>query len=347
MTTKCACKTERMLFISTTFNGYYQEIIENLKNSYLVDWYSDRPSNSIFSRAIIRVCPKLMKLKIAKYEQRILKEIGNKRYDVIFVILGQSFSQKFWAELRKSQANAAFIYYLWDSSTNFKCISNNYKFFDITFSFDKNDCQKYGFEFLPLFYTKQFNVDSPNPNPNFDYSYIGTVKPGRYMIVNRILKQLDTQNLKGFKYFYLHSKYVLLYYKIKYKKEFNEVKIGDLNFKLLSREKCFELENNSKIIVDVQQPGQLGLTIRTFEALGMKKKIITTNSDIRNYDFFNENNIYIVNGDTIDFENSFFKTEFKEIDEKIREKYSIKNWTATLIDAAYQLRKYNTKKEGA
>ena len=39
-------------------------------------------------------------------------------------------------------------------------------------------------------------------------------------------------------------------------------------------------------VLDSAQDGQLGLTIRVLEAIGAKKKIITTNEDVINYDFY-------------------------------------------------------------
>ena len=42
----------------------------------------------------------------------------------------------------------------------------------------------------------------------------------------------------------------------------------------------------SKIIVDIHKYGiQDGLTFRVFEAIGYHKKLITTNKDIKTYDF--------------------------------------------------------------
>ena len=52
-----------------------------------------------------------------------------------------------------------------------------------------------------------------------------------------------------------------------------------------------EIFSDSRCILDAPQAGQVGLTIRTIECLGAKRKLVTTNSDIKNYDFYNENNI--------------------------------------------------------
>ena len=325
---------KKVLFISTTFNSYYIEIINCFrKMEYEVDWYSDRPSNSIFTRAMIRLNPKILRHKIKKYSNKIIDETKENKYDLVFVILGQSFEKTFWEKLRSNNPNAKFIYYLWDSSINFNCILNNYKHFDVVYSFDKNDCNNYNFIFHPLFYTEQFNVAKANLQNKYDYAYIGTVKPGRYGKVNDILNILERNNLSGYKFFYLHSKKVLTYYKFKFKNEFKNVKKIDLNYNLLTKEECFNIENNSKIIVDVPQPGQLGLTIRVFEALGMQKKIMTTNADIINYDFYNENNIYVIKDNEIDFNSDFFKKEFIPIDDAVREKYYILNWLKTMIGA--------------
>ena len=64
----------------------------------------------------------------------------------------------------------------------------------------------------------------------------------------------------------------------------------------INGEEMNQLFLNSRCILDSPQAGQLGLTIRVLEALGAKKKLITTNKDIKNYDFYKEENIYEVRG---------------------------------------------------
>lgn len=323
---------KKVLFISTTFNSYYVEIIKCFnKLGFEVDWYSDRPSNSIFTRALIRINPRLLKRRIAKYSKKILHETASKKYDLVFVILGQSFDESFWKELRNIHNKAQFVYYLWDSAINFPCIEKNYKYFDKVYSFDKNDCQKYSFVFEPLFYTDQF-MSQGNYQNDYDYAYIGTVKPGRYSRIKDLLTSLSDYGFCGYQYFYLHSKKVLFYYKIKYNKEFSKIKKNEIQFSLLSKENCFDIENRARIIVDVPQPGQFGLTIRVFEALGMKKKIITTNADIVNYDFYNEKNVYIVKDNEIDFNSVFFHSDYEELSEDIRNHYYILNWLKRIVN---------------
>jgi hypothetical protein len=55
-----------------------------------------------------------------------------------------------------------------------------------------------------------------------------------------------------------------------------------------------EILQASRIIIDIQHPKQTGLTMRTIEMLGLKKKLITTNKDVVDYDFYDEKNIFII-----------------------------------------------------
>lgn len=107
-----------------------------------------------------------------------------------------------------------------------------------------------------------------------------------------------------FDYQYIQGKNVAFYYKI-LEFDFKEAKFSDFVYRRLSN-----VENNKKImqsknIIDCPKEGQTGLTIRTFEALGSSKKLITTSKSIRNYDFYKPENIYIVDGE-IDSNNIFF-----------------------------------------
>ena len=63
-----------------------------------------------------------------------------------------------------------------------------------------------------------------------------------------------------------------------------------------------------------------------------QRKLITTNSDIRHYDFYNESNILIFD-DSIDFNSPFFTNNYQDISEEVYKKYSLKNWLNTMLNA--------------
>ena len=63
----------------------------------------------------------------------------------------------------------------------------------------------------------------------------------------------------------------------------------------------------------------------------MKRKFITTNKDIVNYDFYNSNNILVIDrkNPIIDFD--FLMTPYEELDENIYYKYSLENWILEVL----------------
>ena len=68
--------------------------------------------------------------------------------------------------------------------------------------------------------------------------------------------------------------------------------------------------------------------MRCIEALFMKKKIITNNRAIVQYDFYNKNNILLLNMDQISIENikKFLSLPYVDIDYKITQKYEFTQW---------------------
>ncbi len=83
---------------------------------------------------------------------------------------------------------------------------------------------------------------------------------------------------------------------------------------------------NTKVILDLPHPLQNGLTMRTIEAIGANKKLITTNEDIKNYDFYDEDNICILDKENITIEKDFFEKPYKKISKDIKNKYSLDSW---------------------
>lgn len=320
---------KKVLFIAPDFFSY-SSIIKNklIDLGYEVDWFDDRPSTNIIDKCLLRVNRNILKRKIKKYfYNKIYKAMEEKNYDIVFVILGQSFNQEMFNDLRKLNDKAKYILYLWDAVKNFPHIEDLAKAFDKIYSFDSYDCEKYGYEFLPLFYTEEKKSEL---DIIYDVTFIGTIKKGKLSLLNKIRKDLDVEYKNNYFYLYLQSKLVYFYNKI-LNKEFKGAKLNWFNYKKLSYSKNNEITLQSKIILDIPMAHQNGLSMRTFECLGYHKKIITTNKNVLNYDFYKEENIYYYDGEHLDFDNKFFTSEYVEVDEEILRKYSLDTWIKKLV----------------
>ena len=128
---------------------------------------------------------------------------------------------------------------------------------------------------------------------------------------------------------YLQSKLVYIFYKVFYK-EFRSSSIKEFEFKKLSYDKYIDICKNSNIILDVVMGQQNGLTMRTFEAIGLNKKLITTNKNIDKYEFYNKDYILIYDRQVLDFNDKFFMNTPVSYNNK--NKYTLSNWVKTILD---------------
>lgn len=326
----------KLLLIMPKFFNYPQLITEELNRmGYEVDFFDDRPSTNAWVKATIRINKKLIQTYIKKYFDEVMKTVSSKKYDVVFLISGQSlsFSEDMIAHIKESQPQAKFVLYQWDSQTNFPYIKRVQHFFDKCYSFDRKDTEETPtLKFLPLFYSRVYEELGAKNKKDFknDFCFIGTAHPKKYKFINMMSKQLKAVYPKQFIYFFFPSPIVYFYRKVM-NKELRGAKYSEFHFEPLTGQKMNDVYEASRCVLDSAQAGQLGLTIRVLEALGAKKKLITTNEDIVNYDFYRPENIYVYEGH-IDLDNVFFKEEYKEVDKEIYEKYSLRSWLKKIVE---------------
>lgn len=99
----------------------------------------------------------------------------------------------------------------------------------------------------------------------------------------------------------------------------------------MSKSEIRDVFLNSKAVIDIQHPEQTGLTMRSIEMLGLNKKLITTNVDIRNYDFFNGNNIVVINRSNPSVPDDFIDANYIKPNGNVVSKYSIQSWLSSIF----------------
>jgi hypothetical protein len=90
--------------------------------------------------------------------------------------------------------------------------------------------------------------------------------------------------------------------------------------------------NKSKTVLDLLRDEQAGLSFRIFEALGFQKKIITSNKYVQEFDFYNPENILIIDPENPDIPKSFFETPYVPIPQEIYRKYSLEGWVEDVFN---------------
>ncbi len=328
-------ENKRILFIAPLFFDYYSEIINELTiMGYEVDYICDAPNNSNITKAIGRINKRLIYFSTRKYfKNNVWKKIRNNKYNKVFVICGMtfSFSPNMLEKIKNNNPEADFIIYQWDSENNLPFVNSIHKYFDRLYTFDRVDYIKNNkYSFLPLFYTRTYEeIGNNNHDYKYGCSYVGTAHPQKYKDINTMSNSLQKIIDNQFIYHYMPSKLKYFYHKL-LSPEYKKARFRDFKTNKLSSKDMMHIFENSKIILDAPQSGQTGLTIRTIECLGAKRKLITTNKEIEKYDFYNKQNILIYEGE-IDKNSSFFTNEYVDIDNHIYQKYSLRNWLEVLL----------------
>lgn len=165
-------------------------------------------------------------------------------------------------------------------------------------SFDKEDCSKYGFKYNPQFYernSKYIEHDETN-----DAFFVGQNK-GRKKILDEMKNSLEAHGYK--------TKFCII-----------GGKSDRMNY-----ERVLEEIARTKVIVDCQCDWQEGITLRPLEALFYGKKLITNNVKIKEFDFYSAQNVFVWGNDSEDKLGEFLKKPMVDVSE-YRKKYDLRSW---------------------
>ncbi len=303
-----------------------------------VDIINDKPNDGVVCKVLGRYKFPLYENIINRYYKKQLRLLKNNNYDFILVIRGEYTPEKTLEILKSYYPKSKLILYMWDSlgKLNTKGIEKKWDYFDRVYTFDRIDYEnnKNKLSFLPLYYYEEYlprDKKEPNcRNFKYDLSFIGTAHGDRIRIIKNMIQQCKNQNLHCFCYFYIPHPLVFLYNKC-FIKDFKNVRVSDIRFRTMPFKRLYQIYNDSKCIIDIENINQHGLTMRNIEILGLKRKLITTNKDIVNYDFFNENNIFILDRNNPIIDISFLEKPYVMLNEDIYKKYSLKNWIIEVL----------------
>lgn len=199
-----------------------------------------------------------------------------------------------------------FIAYYYDSTRRFPRKVDIISVFDKVYSYDTLDVEKYNLSFLTNYIFEETH------HTEFDYQFFNiSTNDYRFPLLENLAQYLKENNW---------SYNIQVYNGSEMPAEYVEIITTQKSIADVSR-----LIQKAKIIVEIQRTEQVGLSFRIFEALGHRKKLITTNKDIVNYDFYDPQNILVVDENNIKIPEEFVTSPYKEIAPEILSKYKIEN----------------------
>ncbi len=248
--------------------------------------------------------------------QKACKQIGKLGYENIplgkwtkelknvdIVVFFDSFLNNRAIELVKQVNNKAkVVLYFWNKiNKNNEHLLNN-KLIDEFYTFDEEDSKKYAIKYNAQFYTDKIKLKSVKEK--YDICFLGRDK-GRSETINQLIDVFNKCELK------------------------QDIRVINDERNFMPYKKYLKMIENSKCILDIVSNNQKGASLRVMESIFFKKKLITNNTNVVNYDFYDKQNIFVIkNPKKVNLSElqKFINSSYKDIDQKIIDYYKFENW---------------------
>lgn len=283
-------KRRNVLILRERKDDYFLPYIKN------IDIHNIYKSSTKNIKIIFKVCKKLKLKAINMFFDEWKKHI--KDYDTI-IIFDNGYIESIAEYIKSKNSNCKIILYFWNpiNPNNIHILKDTNT--DEFWSFDKKNAKKYKLLYNPQFYTNQIKLNEVEKEN--DVLFLGRAK-NRKRIIEEIDNKMKQEGIST--KFYIIEK--------------------DKN--LIDYQEYLKMIEKSKCILDIVNEGQNGLTLRCMEALFLKRKLITNNKEIKNYDFYNSNNVFIVGENNIENIKEFVDGKYIDIPVDIVNKYDFKTW---------------------
>ena len=318
----------KICVISFDFWGYDAHIVETLKEKGIEANHIKIGAVSYenFGERLTNLFSKVFLGKNLKYQKRqkfVIEQLDKLGYqDQILVLNADTFDHSTLEYMKKSTNR--FITFLYDNLDRYP-VQDKLHFFDKIYSFDDKDIEKHGFERLTNYNYLPF-LSQEKQNPSEDALYITSYDKKRIKQLDILSQKFEELRLK-FDLYVIGKKS----WKNQLMKPFSKNKIV-FTRKRINHENLPEFYKRTKVILDLMRENQYGLSFRVFEAMALEKKIITDNEKIKNYDFYNPNNILVLNKDFSNITKDFFETPYQPLPEEIYKKYTLEKWVERVFN---------------
>lgn len=248
-------------------------------------------------------------------------------YDLIIVVNG--IRGRDVAEfLRKNNPDARIIIY-YETTIDYtdRKAPHFYQGLGIEFwSFDKGDCEKWNAKYNQYFHTfyqhdlteilaeKAYEEITAPPTRKTDIFFCGYDKDRLARLVD-LQKQLNTLDIS--------TNFVIVRTPHKY---YSAEAKNHSTSEHMAYDDIVKNIRNSRAILDFVSDGQTGITLRPMEAIFFKRKLITNNPDVKNYDFYRKENVFILGEESLDELKDFLHSPYEEVPAEIINNYLPEAW---------------------
>lgn len=300
---------ERVLILKDAYNDFEKYYLEKLNS--ICDSYYFYNSSGFLRKVWTKFKLPFERVWYGKWKKDFDK------YDII-IVFDCIKSSKLIKYIHK-KSNCRIVYWHWNpiSPADEQIVKEVYNICE-NWTFNPVDAQRFNMRLNNQFYFWQEN-SSDLSTPSNKVLFVGVDKGRKQYLINLADNLINMHiNID----FYLVGD-----------------DCGDLTAKgihmlsqYMSYSEVISKANDSAAIVELVQKGQIGLTVRTLEALFLHKKLITNNQDIINYPFYRKDNIFILGFDKIESIAHFIKSPYIDNDYDTLYPYSAEGWLSEFLE---------------
>ncbi len=325
---------KHILFFAPAFFNYEKVIRDKMEEMGATTYlYDERSVKGAFPRALNKIVPTWFNQHSHNYFHNIIKKHESERFDFVVVIKSDMMPESTLKEIKSTFRDAKLILYLYDSVADIPGVEKKFKYYDRILTFDREDAINLGIEFRPLFFSDDYIAREKSQDFKYDIAFLGTMHSDRFKIIKKIMQQANEKKWKSYWFLFMQAGFMFYWYWLT-KSEYNFIDKKYFSLEKKSGSEIASIVNQTKVIIDIESPGQKGLTMRTIEMIGLKKKLITTNRDIINYDFYDIDNICVVDRKDPIIPNYFIDIPYKEIQDTTYWRYHIDSWILDVLSVS-------------
>ncbi|PKM90637.1 MAG: hypothetical protein CVU85_00335 [Firmicutes bacterium HGW-Firmicutes-10] len=235
-------------------------------------------------------------------------------FDTI-ILIESNLTVHFVNWIRKNNPNSRIVFWYWNIVEN---TINPSRIKDDSiekWSFSEKDCEIYSMQYNPPFYFKNIKIEQSKEE--YDLYFAGKDK-GRLSALLDFKKKSEELGLNVYLHVSPTRKLDLIF--------------NSKNLKpAISYDRVLEDVAKSKALLDIIEVTDSGQSQRTMESIFFEKKIVTNSKLIKKFDFYNQENIFVIGEDNIEKLPSFLKTPYVKIDENIINRYEVRNWVKRFL----------------
>ena len=194
----------KILMLYTPFFGYEEGMKAELEQmGHQVFLRSTRAFKKPIGRAFYKFLPKLLTPINNKYFQSILDELQEESFDIL--LTNDRIPTFFVQALKARCPQIRCILYMEDSVENLRHIKETFPVYHRIVTFDRQDAQKYSFDFQPLYYRSEY-AQNTEGSCAYDISFVGTCHSDRYRVIRQVQQYCREHGYQFYVFCYLQSK---------------------------------------------------------------------------------------------------------------------------------------------